>query len=99
MNSIRPVLLFLFSYLAGYLVLQGDVRAECHNDVANAFVVASGYIIVGITSVASLVHAFKHPGHPVVTKPIEQETKAVQSPPFDPDSEPGAGTPPSSFVK
>lgn len=80
MGGLRPVLLILFSYFAGYLVIQGEISQACHSDVVNAFIYVAGYGIIGITSIASLVHAFRHPHDKPVMNAVKKEVSTTTIP-------------------
>lgn len=64
----RPILIFLLSYLAGYLVIQGEIRQVCHDDVVNAFVYIAGYGVIVFTSLGSIIHSFRHPNSPILPR-------------------------------
>lgn len=97
MNGLRPVLIFLFSYLAGFLVIQGEISQACHNDVVNAFIFVAGHGILLVTSAVSLIHAFRHPHDKIEPSPIVSNSKTVETTTqqvFTPNFSQDLGTPP-----
>lgn len=95
MGGLRPVLIFAFSYLAGYLVIQGEIKQACHEDVINAFIYVSGYGIIIITSIASIIHSFKHPNNGSTTNWIEKCKELFLKKPSPPETPP---TPPTNPI-
>lgn len=83
MNSWRPFIVILLNFVIGYLVSQGVVQPESHDQLVTVLSDVVGYGIIIFTSVASIIHLFKHPHgvenpQPVVSSVVKTETQTRQ---------------------
>jgi hypothetical protein len=94
----RPLLIFIANFITGWLLTQGYIDPADHDTTAQLIADVLGYFILGITSIFSLVHAFKKPhdtqkAKPVIQQPVATEPKNDQI--FTQDFSQNPGTPPS----
>lgn len=97
MKGLIPIAIFFLNFVIGGMVASGRVNPVCQNDVVNAFIDVGGYILLFMTSIASLIHAVNHKpgttaGDPITTQTVKTETKTEQV--FTDTPPVGSGTPP-----
>jgi len=73
----RPLLIFVANFLAGWLITRGFIDPADHNEIAQVIADTLGYFILGVTSVASLYHALKHPNGVKPQQPVVQQTTTI----------------------
>ncbi len=63
MVPVRVILLFIMNFIVGWLVSQGYVPIEHADQLSQQLVDATGYLLIFLTSVTTIIHSFHKP-HP-----------------------------------